>query len=180
MNYWYALFVKTGYEDLVRRQLKTFDFCDKTNIFIPTKERIIKLPSQIKKERKAMFPGYMFIETDANTEDFGYIIYRSKYYLQKILKILRYGISFEIAIKGEERKVIESLMNKERCVEASKGIIDGDRVIITGGALMGQESIIRKIDRHKRKAIIELLFFGEVRQIQVALEIVEKLPETQV
>ena len=51
-NFWYALFVKTGYEDQVRRQLSGFDFHNKINIFTPTKERIIKLPGQIKKERK--------------------------------------------------------------------------------------------------------------------------------
>ena len=123
-----------------------------------------------------MFPGYLFIETDMSIEDFGYFIYRSKYYLQKILKVLRYGISFDIAIKDEERKFLETLMNKERCVEASKGIIEGDRILVTEGALMGQESIIKKIDRHKRKAFIELPLFEENRLVQVALEIVEKLP----
>lgn len=40
---------------------------------------------------------------------------------------------------------------------------------------MGLESIIRKINRHKRQAIIELDFMGAVRQISVALEILEKV-----
>ena len=175
-NFWYVLFVKTSFENQVCRQLGSFDLYDKLNIFTPTKERILKLPGQIKTEKKILFPGYLFIETEMKAEDFGYFIYRSKYYLQKILKVVRYGTSFDIAMKDDERIILEMLLNKERCVEASKGIIQGDRVIITEGALMGHESVIKKIDRHKRKAFIELPFFGELKSIQVALEIVEKLP----
>ena len=67
------------------------------------------------------------------------------------------------------------LCDDDRYVESSSGIIIGDSVYIKEGPLKGYESIIRKIDRHKRKAIIELEFMGAVRQVAVALEIVEKV-----
>jgi transcription antitermination factor NusG len=111
------------------------------NIFTPTKERIIKLPDKIITKRKAMFPGYIFVETETKAEDFGFFIYRSKYYLQKILKVVRYGRSFDIAMRDEERKFLETIMNKERCVAASGGIIEGDRTVITEEPLVGQEGI---------------------------------------
>lgn len=55
------------------------------------------------------------------------------------------------------------------------GFIRGDRVFVTLGPLQGRESVIRKIDRHKRRAKIELEFMGDRRIFDVALEIVSKV-----
>lgn len=59
--------------------------------------------------------------------------------------------------------------------EESKGIILNDNIIINSGPLKGRESIIKKIDRHKRRAEIELMWFGDLKQVSVALEIVSKV-----
>lgn len=40
---------------------------------------------------------------------------------------------------------------------------------------VGKEKYIRKIDRHKRKALLEMSIFGEKQKMQVGLEIVEKI-----
>ncbi|MCX8131472.1 MAG: hypothetical protein N3I35_15440 [Clostridia bacterium] len=48
-------------------------------------------------------------------------------------------------------------------------------MFVTTGPLQGRESIIRKINRHKRRAEIELMWFGDLRQVSVALEIVCKI-----
>ena len=39
---------------------------------------------------------------------------------------------------------------------------------------MGKEGYIKKVDRHKRKARLELEMFGRMQEIVVGLEIVEK------
>jgi transcriptional antiterminator NusG len=174
-DHWYVLFVMTGYEAVVRDQLSCFHFRNEFGMFVPTRERIIKLPGVVKKECKPIFPGYLFIETDMSTPDFIGHIRKVRWDLQKILKPLRYGESHEYAVFDGERRLLDALLNKARCIEASVGIIKGDRVIITEGPLVGQESIIRKIDRHKRKATIEVPLFGAMRRIEVALEIVERM-----
>lgn len=56
----------------------------------------------------------------------------------------------------------------------SEGIIEGSKVSVNSGPLQGMEGYIRKIDRHKRKAYLEIPFFGRTQNIQVGLEIVEK------
>ena len=57
----------------------------------------------------------------------------------------------------------------------SEGIIEGSRVIVRTGPLQGMEGLIRKIDRHKRKAWLELPMFGGTHTVQVGLEITEKI-----
>lgn len=51
----------------------------------------------------------------------------------------------------------------------------GDRIQILDGSLKGLESIVRKVNRHKRQAWIEIEFMGDIRLVSVALEIVEKV-----
>ena len=53
-------------------------------------------------------------------------------------------------------------------------MIEGDRVIIISGSLVGMEAVIRKVDRHKRVAYIEMRIFGEIKLVEVGLEIVAK------
>jgi transcriptional antiterminator NusG len=57
----------------------------------------------------------------------------------------------------------------------SKGFIAGDKLIVTSGPLKGRESIIKKIDRHKKRAEIELSCFGATKRINVALEVTAKV-----
>lgn len=57
----------------------------------------------------------------------------------------------------------------------SKGIIEGERTIVLSGPLKGKEGYIKKIDRHKRKAWLEVELFGRIQNIQLGLEIVSKV-----
>ncbi len=63
---------------------------------------------------------------------------------------------------------------KNRLSEMSEGIIENDRVVVTSGPLKGNEGLIRKIDRHKRKAWLEIEMFGRTVEMQVGLEVVGK------
>ena len=56
----------------------------------------------------------------------------------------------------------------------STGYIEGDQVIVVEGPLKGYEGSIRKIDRHKRVAYLDLEGFEDVSSIKVGLEIVSK------
>ena len=49
-----------------------------------------------------------------------------------------------------------------------------DKVIITEGPLKGMEGMIKKIDRHRRTAAIEIEMFDRKVLMNVGLEIVEK------
>ena len=64
---------------------------------------------------------------------------------------------------------------EEQIVSMSEGIIEKDRVVITNGPLKGNEGLIRKIDRHKRRAYLEIEMFGRKIETRVGLEIVAKL-----
>jgi len=175
MPYWYIFFVKSGRELKVERQFRNTLNSDLYLPFIPMKETLSKNYGFVKKETVIMFPSYVFVESQLSSSEFiqqsRKIILSSK----DAIRLLSYGDDDEIAIREEERVSLLKLCNINICVESSLGIIKGDMVIIKEGPLMGRESSIIKIDRHKLQAIICLDFMGVIRQISVALQIVEKI-----
>ena len=63
----------------------------------------------------------------------------------------------------------------EELVKMSQGMIIGDKVVILSGPLKGMESTIQRIDRHKRKAWLNLEMFGRQQLVEVGVEIVKKV-----
>ena len=89
----------------------------------------------------------------------------------KLTKILGTGECWT-SIIDEDLRVLERLLDKEKTVGMSTGFLEGDQVMIVDGPLMGLETVIRRIDRHKRKAMVEMHMFGRVQEVAVGLEIV--------
>lgn len=73
-----------------------------------------------------------------------------------------------------ETPYLKELCDNGSLIGISRGIIRNGDAIVTNGPLKGRESLIRRIDRHKRTAEIEIPFAGGKRQITVGLEIYEK------
>lgn len=172
--YWYVIFVQTGRErkvlKLLEKHLDTSTFVP----FIPFHERIFKNSGILKRELKPLFPGYVFVQSEVSGQRFikdtKSLIHESR----DIISILKYS-DMEIEMRENERQNMLSLCNDDHCVESSRGIIEGDKIHIKSGPLKGRESIIKKVDRHKRQAWIQMEFMGDIRLVSVALEIVNKI-----
>lgn len=169
--YWYVLFIKTGRESYIERFLKKLLDPDIFMPFIPMHETLFKISGQVKVELKPLFPGYIFVESIVPSLEFIKKIYEILYISHDIFRLLKYGDTDEIAMRDSERDMLLSLCNDDYCIESSSGIKVGNKVYIKEGPLKGQESIVKKIDRHKRQATIELEFMGDVRQVIVGLEV---------
>ena len=119
-------------------------------------------------EQRKMFPGYIFIVTDTPEA--------LKPELRKVKEFTRLlGYDGEIVpVSEEEETFIKTLIQDDEVVDMSYGIQAGDRIEVKEGPLSGMEYLIKKVDRHKRKAYIEMEFLGETRTVEIGLEIVEK------
>lgn len=168
--YWYALFAQTGREHKVEQFLK--ERLDSVNFmpFVPLQEILFKKAGIVKRELKPLFPGYVLVESKLNSQEFIKRISSLIYASDIIISLLRYSD----AEKKSERQMLLSLCNDGHCVESSSGIIEGDRICVTVGPLKGCESLVKRINRHKMQAWIEVEFMGELRTINVALNILEK------
>ena len=166
---WYAIQTITGKEEMVKLLIKTCvsqDCYEDCRIFY----------SEIKKRylgewhivKKVTFPGYLFIITDKVEELF--------FQLKKVpemTKILGTGHDM-VPIKPWEERFLKRLAGETETVSMSYGIQVGDKVTIMQGSLVGLEAMIRKIDRHKRKAWLEVDMFCGKKLLEFGLEILEK------
>lgn len=172
--YWYILFVNTGREHKVERILKERLDAELFLPFVPLFEKLFKISGAVKKELVPLFPGYVFVESKVPGQVFIKLINSKINDIYDLIKILKYSDT-EIAMRDSERQMLMSLCNGEHCIESSRGVISGDKIHITSGALKGLETIVRKVNRHKRLAWIGMEFMGEMRLVKIALEIVEKV-----
>ena len=74
----------------------------------------------------------------------------------------------------EEQEALRELAGNTHCISMSKGVIREGVTYVTEGPLKGKEQWIRKIDRHKRLALLDAKFFPDISPIKAGLEITEK------
>lgn len=167
---WYVIQTQTGHED----KLKTL--MDKTmpegldyssNIFLYESKR--RYLGAWNTERKPLFPGYVIVITD---DIEGVDIHLKR--LPEYARVLRHGEDI-VPLTDDEVNFIRKLTGDDGVVSMSYGIQVGDKVSVTEGALVGLEYRILKIDRHKRKAVIEIELFKEKKEVTVGLEILKKV-----
>lgn len=181
--WWYVLFVRSQTEhkvvDSFKRAYERKEMSYELTVFCPESEKYYKDKSTraLGKiyQRRPLFPGYVFIETNMPADMFRPATYDIIYNSSDIIKLLRYESSNDIAISRQERIRLEYLLKGRHCVEHSTGYMEGDKIVITGGPLIGMEGNIKKINRHHRSAQIEMDLFNKKQLINVALEIVSKI-----
>ncbi len=166
---WYVIQVRTGMEEEIRQQ------CERViekeileHCFIPYCEQMKRYQGEWHTELKVLFPGYVFLISDEKEKLF--------FELKRIIgltKLLGTGETI-VPLTDEEVNFLLRLGGEEQTVEMSEGIIENDRVVVLSGPLKGNEGLIRKIDRHKRKAWLEIEMFGRTVEMQVGLEVVGK------
>ena len=175
MIYWYVAYTMAGHEKKVEDYLNRYFWDKPYKTIILLLEIIHRKPQRVSKDVKPMFPGYLIVESEVPSHEFFLDFKMAMNSSTHKIRLLSYGNTDEIAMREEERTAFLKLCNKEYCVEASIGIIVGTKIFIKEGPLIGYESIIKKIDRHKRYAIIELEMMGGTREVRLPLEIIEKV-----
>lgn len=166
---YYVVQVRAGTEESIKIQ------CSKKiapeimeSCYIPYYEKKRRYGGAWHIEQRILFPGYVFLVSDALEELF--IDLKSIIGLTKLI-----GTGKDIIpLSEQEVLLLERLVNSDGLVTLSQGIIQGGKTVITGGPLKGLEGCIRRIDRHKRVAWIAIEMMGRVVETQVGLEILAK------
>lgn len=166
---WYVIWTKARNEHIMQQLMEKelpkgcYDEC-----WMPMRvERFTRHGEQIDVEKK-LFPGYLFVETDDPLR-----LHVAIKKVKSICSVMHNEDSF-LAITQEEKKVLDKLTGKERKVGVSVGVIRDGVLHVTEGPLVGMEQYVVRIDRHKRKAWLEMELFGDIRRFNAALEVVEK------
>ena len=167
---WYVIWTTTGREDRCLDFLKRYeDLYDRA--FVPKRTLRRKYKQIWRKVELALFPGYLFVETDY--ERLRKISYELIFNNTSFNIVLATDGDF-LPLTEQEEAFIDSVYKKSGNFDFSVGMIEGDKIKITSGPLMGMEGSISKINRHKRTAYLDLTMFGKKTKIEVGLEIIQK------
>ncbi len=118
---------------------------------------------------RPLFPGYLFVITDCIEQVSGQLFKIADF--KRVLK----SDNIFTPIEQEEADLLAGLYDDAYLVRLSKGIIVNSRVMVLSGPFQGREGLIKKIDRHRRTGLVEMTMMGRPMEIQIPLEIVEKI-----
>ncbi|PEW10115.1 antiterminator LoaP [Bacillus cereus] len=172
---WYALFVETGKEEEVQKNLK-LNF-DKTLLesVIPKKRILEKRAGKVYHVIRNIFPGYVLVKTDMNS----YIYHKIKE-IPNYCRVVNRGVYYSKKFNEnytviDEAEIIPllKLLGKEDIIDYSKVYIENSKVSVESGPLKGKEAIIKKVDKRKKRAKILLNFLGRENTIDVGIEILD-------
>lgn len=167
---WYAVQVRTGEEEkikLICNKLISNDVLEEC--FIPHYEKKIKYMGKWHIATEILFPGYIFMVSDCIND-----LLLSVKKIPKLIKILGDGNGI-VPLYGKEVEFLMKFGKKDHLIKISYGYIENNRIVITDGPMKDYEGTIKKIDRHKRKAIIEIEFLGRTMEVSVGMEIARKV-----
>ncbi len=161
---WYVIQVRTGSEERVTLSCRRLIVSKEEDVFYPTRELIKRIHGENVLTKRALFPGYVFFETE-NPEGLFHRLKR----VQLLTKLLRVDGEF-VPIYPEEEALLRKLCGKDHSVGVSEGFTDGKKVHIVSGPLTGMEGKVKKINRHKKIAVLEVFLLGEMRELVLGYE----------
>ncbi len=163
-----------GYEQTITNKINKYSDSVEIEAFLPKVQKAFRKKGQVFMEEHLMFKNYVFVQTNLEYKGFLIFLEENVKSITGFIKLLKHDNEGTESLYPQERLFLERFTNKAKVLEQSIGFIKGDTVIILQGPLVGYESNIVKINRHKRTACINISLFGEQREVEVGLEIISK------
>lgn len=164
---WYVLRVLTGEELNVQKRLALT--APHIRTLIPRRTLKERHQGMIKEVSRLLFPGYVFAYTLLDDESYYKMIDPDG-----VIEILGRPNPAPVPIK-EMAHVLKWCEDGE-LIGLSK-VEDGDRVTVVSGPLKSMEGQIVRVDRRKGRARVRLTLFGEPKEIDFGIEMIEQAPE---
>jgi transcriptional antiterminator NusG len=165
---WYALFVKTGEEEVMRKFLETLLPYANMKILIPKRKLQERRGGKVTEVIRSLLPGYVLIKTEMDIS-----IYHRLKQMPGLLRILR-DESEPLCIPEHEIATILALTNDSDVIEFSEIYKEGDRIRVVSGPMKDLEGIIDSYNHRKKRLRIRLEILGQVKKVDLGAILVEK------
>lgn len=169
---YYVIWTLTGKEEIVRDEiLAQLGEDNREKLHILTRERKQKYRGEWMMRKEKLFPGYLFMDLSAEQVE---PVRTALWKVTEHAKVIKSGDDL-YPIREDEERFLRRMTGDTTNVAVSIGVIEGDKIIVQEGPLIGMEGMIKRIDRHKRMAVLEVELFKRISEVKVGLEIVEKV-----
>ena len=169
---YYAVQVKTNQEykyiDKVTNKLS--GRLDKQHFIFPRRRLEIRKAGKKTMQLLPLFPGYIFLETEAIDNDLFMIMRRTPGFY----RFLKSNQDIT-ELRDKDLTTLRHFMQFGEIAEPSKVHFDeNDRIVVDSGPLQGLEGKIIKVDRRKGRAKIQLDLYTENFLLDLGFEIISK------
>jgi transcription termination/antitermination protein NusG len=165
---WHALFVKTGEEDEIKRQIdKRLCGEDQFRLLVPKRRLRERKQGTWRYMLRNMFPGYVLVNGIMNAKT---------YYTLKEIPGLYFFLKDKnhlCEIQDDEIESILRMIGFDDTIGTSRGYMQGDKVHITQGPLVGFEAMIDSINKRKGRARVRMQFMGQPRLVDLDLSLID-------
>ena len=172
---WYAVHVRIGNEDEVcekiRKKLANAGYDKAYRLLVPKRKLLERHNGLFVEMVRTMFPGYVLVES----EDIRGVAKLTKS-CKGIFRYLESEGEFQ-EIRLEEVSAIVYMTDEAGVIGSSEVLLEGDVIEVTNGPLRGYEGLIKRIDKHHRRASV--LFFLDGRQHFISLAVSIQSDETK-
>ncbi|MEA5026316.1 MAG: transcription termination/antitermination NusG family protein [Erysipelotrichaceae bacterium] len=171
MNNWYIVYVR----QIDEKEINNFFISQGLDSFIPQKDMVFIRNRRKFLVRKPLFPNYIFVRSGLEQYEFWSLLSSLRQQKTGILKMLKYDNEGTPSLNATEQAYLERLLGEKQVIETSCGYLENDRVIITEGPLLGYESQIIAVNKHKCYAKLQIDLFANKIEITVPLNIIKKI-----
>ena len=110
-----------------------------------------------------MYWGYVFLYADAPVE------LLRVYQIEHVNSVLQYSVG-DGNLRGEDRAFAQWAFNCDGHIGLSRALLVGDKARIIDGPLKNYEGVIKRLDRHKRLAWVNVSVGDDVKPIRMYFE----------
>ena len=165
---WYVLQTYTGKELKAAADIRDRVIIEGEDAFVLCSEVKRHIKGEWIRHNIPAFKSYLFVET----EDIKGFEGRLRKCRRKE-RILSVGDELTPMTEKEE-KLYRELGGEEHLIDFSIGWLEGDRLVVTSGAMKDLKGRIKHLDRHHRMVRVELPLMGELVEVELGLEVVRK------
>ena len=169
--HWHIVRTKAHEEDRVAILINNHP---QLHAFVPRLVKLIKRQGKLLREKRILFPNYVFIQTELSTDAFYGLIQNQISTMLDYIRILDYKDKTIETLSDAEKAYLSQFLNDRHEFEVSQGSMMDGKVLITEGPLQGYEGQITHINRHKHTARLSLHLFGLSQEVTVSLNILVK------
>jgi transcriptional antiterminator NusG len=170
----YCLYCKSGSEhNLVKLIKKSFKehLSENVAIYYPTRLMNQKKKGQWSEVEQPLLPGYIFLFLPQEIALPTFLLTQEK----NVYKILRYSDG-TMALKEDDRNYAMWLYDHKGYLKPSTVIFEeGQLIKIVDGPLREMEGKIEKVDRRHRRVVVNAMFAGAVRKLNLSINIIDQL-----
>ncbi len=179
---WYVMQVVSGQEN------RTICLAEKMisgeileNCFVPVRRLRKKFHGVWHEVTEKLFPGYVFMISEQPQ-----LLYEELKQIPALTRLLGRCEEYFMPLSEKDMRLLEKLqngMNDGRNPEAEISRIaveEGNQIRILSGPLVNLEGQIRKVNLHKRIAVVEVEFMGNKSAVHLGVEMVGKISEESV